>query len=32
MMSNKVTAIHTFLGAILGISTTQCNKRVDDEC
>ena len=28
-MSNKVTAIHTFLGAILGISTTQYNKRVD---
>ena len=28
-MSNKVTAIHTFLGVILGISTTQYNKRVD---
>ena len=29
MMSNKVTTIDTFLGAILGISTTQYNKRVD---
>ena len=28
-MSNKVTAIDTFLGVILGISTAQYNKRVD---
>ena len=27
-----ITAIDTFLGVILGISTTQYNKRVDDKC
>ena len=29
MKSNNVTAIDTFLGVILGISTAQYNKRVD---
>ena len=27
-----ITAIDTFLGVILGISTTQYNKRVDGKC